>query len=144
VTGAPDRRLPNVGVGIVILRNDNVLLIQRGKPPNRGHWSLPGGHQEMGETVFETARREALEETGLDVVVLGLVDVVDAITHDRTGTVEKHYTLVDIAAESHTGEACAGDDAQSVYWAPLAQLGRFNLWCEIIRVIRKADGMRRR
>ncbi len=129
-------------MGIIILRDSHVLLIQRGKPPRRGQWSLPGGHQEWGETIFETAHREALEETGLDVGIIGLVDVVDAISHDHVGGVDKHYTLVDVAAEWRGGEACAGDDAMSVYWAPLAELGRFNLWCEIIRVIRKADAMR--
>lgn len=74
--------------------------------------------------------------------ILGLVDVVDAISHDSNGDIDKHYTLVEVAAESRDGEARAGDDAMSVYWAPLDELGRFNLWREILRVIHKADAMR--
>ena len=47
----PDR--PIVGVGAVVFRGNEVLLIRRGKPPRMGDWSLPGGMQEIGETVFE-------------------------------------------------------------------------------------------
>ena len=69
----PDR--PFVGVGVVVWRGDNVLLIQRGKPPRIGAWSLPGGAQELGETVRETAVREVREETGVEIDVTHLIDV---------------------------------------------------------------------
>ena len=81
----PDR--PVVGVGAVVWRDDRFLLVRRGKPPNQGQWSLPGGAQQLGETVFEAARREVMEETALDVEVLGLVDVVDGIKADNEGRV---------------------------------------------------------
>ena len=63
----PDR--PHVGVGVVVLRGDSVLLVRRAKPPRVGSWSLPGGGQELGETVFEAGRREIAEETGLTVEI---------------------------------------------------------------------------
>jgi len=56
---------PFVGVGVVVWKADKFLLIQRGKQPRLGQWSIPGGRQELGETVQETAIREVLEETGL-------------------------------------------------------------------------------
>ncbi len=68
----PDR--PFVGVGVVVLRGGEVLLIQRGKPPSVGRWSLPGGAQELGESVHETAIREVREETGVEISVIGLID----------------------------------------------------------------------
>ena len=55
---------PIVGIGIVVIKGDHVLLCQRGKPPNVGTWTLPGGAQEVGETCEEAARRELLEEAG--------------------------------------------------------------------------------
>ncbi len=63
---------PVVGVGVVVLGAEGVLMIRRGKPPRQGQWSLPGGAQKLGETVFDTARRETREETGLAVRCVGV------------------------------------------------------------------------
>jgi ADP-ribose pyrophosphatase YjhB (NUDIX family) len=130
----PDR--PFVGVGVVVWRGDEVLLIERGKGPVSGNWSLPGGKQELGETVRETAHREIKEETGVDIDVTCLLDVVDLVRHDAEGRVRFHYTLVDFTAEWRAGEAVAGDDAAAVRWVPLAEIDNYNLWDETLRVIR--------
>jgi ADP-ribose pyrophosphatase YjhB (NUDIX family) len=129
----PDQ--PIVGVGIVIWRDSRVLLIRRGNPPRQGQWSLPGGAQELGETVFDAARREAREETGLDVAVLGLLDVVDSIRHDDGGRVKQHYTLVDVFAAAPDGDAVAGDDAADAAWFDIGDIGSLGLWSETERVI---------
>jgi len=129
----PER--PFVGVGVVVWRGDEVLLVRRGRPPRQGQWALPGGLQKLGESVFETARREVAEETGLTVETTGLVDVVDSITRDAEGRVEYHYTLVDVAAEWRAGEARAQDDAAAVAWTRPDDLDRFALWRETERVI---------
>jgi 8-oxo-dGTP diphosphatase len=130
----PDR--PWVGVGVIIWRGDRVLLIRRGRPPRMGQWSIPGGAQSVGETVFETAVREALEETGLHVVPTGIVTVVDAITPDEEGRVQYHYTLVEVAAESAEGEPVCADDALEARWTTVEEVGEFTEWDETERVIR--------
>ena len=61
----PER--PFVGVGVVVLRGNEVLLIQRGKAPNKGQWSIPGGKQRLGETIVQTVHRELLEETRVKI-----------------------------------------------------------------------------
>lgn len=132
----PSRPIP--AVGVVVLRGDRVLLVQRGKEPRRGQWSLPGGAQKVGETVAEAARREVREETGLDVEILGLVDVVDSVIHDVAGKVHYHYTLIDLAARAPTGEPHAGGDADAVRWVPLADLAEYVLWEETIRIVTEA------
>jgi 8-oxo-dGTP diphosphatase len=132
---------PIVGVGLVILRGDAVLLARRGKPPRAGDWSLPGGRQEIGETVFEAGRREASEETGLDVEILGIVDVVDSITRDPADRVRYHYTLVDLLAHAPHGEAMALDDVAEVAWHPVNAIDRLGLWSETVRVVRLAHEM---
>ena len=121
----PDR--PFVGVGVVIFRGDEVLLAQRGKRPRQKTWSIPGGAQEIGETVHEAGRREIMEETGLEIEILGLVDVVDSINRDEEGNVAFHYTLVDLFAEWRSGDAVAGDDVSDVCWVGLDSLDAYNL-----------------
>ena len=76
----PDR--PIAGVGVVVLRDNHVLMIRRDREPRLGQWSIPGGKQKLGETWRETAAREVREETGVEIQVLGIVDVVDAIIRD--------------------------------------------------------------
>ena len=138
----PDR--PYVGVGIVVFRGDEVLLVERTKPPIRNRWSIPGGAQEIGETVHEAALRELMEETGLEADIIGLIDVVDSITRDQDSRVQFHYTLVDFAAEWRSGEAAAADDVGAVRWVPLADLEAMGLWTETVRIIRRGQSMRLR
>ncbi len=136
----PDR--PIVGVGVVVWRGEEVLLIQRGKPPRAGTWSLPGGMQELGETVRETAVREIREETGIEITVRELIDVVDTISRDDTGRVRMQYTLVDFSAEWREGEAIASSDAAGVRWIHPDDLGPLGLWKETLRVIRRSAAAR--
>lgn len=133
---------PFVGVGIVCYREDQVLLVRRGKPPVRHAWSIPGGAQELDETVREAARRELAEETGVEADILGLIDVIDSITRDDDGRVRFHYTLVDFAAEWRSGDARPGDDVATTQWTPLAELESLGLWSETLRVIRAGMSLR--
>src|SRR5262249_55142807 len=110
----PER--PVVGVGVVVWRNGKILLIQRGRPPRLGQWSLPGGGQQLGETVEDAARREVLEETALSLARIELLTVVDLVERDALGAVQYHYTLIDFVARAKPGEPRAGDDAAAVGW----------------------------
>lgn len=135
---------PLIGIGVVVFKDDRVLLIRRGKPPRQGQWSLPGGRQRLGERIDEAAAREVREETGLEITVGGLVDVLDSITRDDQGAVEYHYTLIDLLAEWRAGEARAGHDAADVAWADPADLGPYALWSETERIIALAKEKRQR
>ena len=128
---------------MVIWKDGKVLLVRRGKPPRDGQWSIPGGAQELGETLLETARREVSEETGLDVAVTGLIDVVDFIERDTAGGVRYHYSLIDFSAEWRSGEPRAGGDVSDVVWLDPNELARYEIWSETRRIILKSAGMRR-
>jgi len=132
---------PWVGVGVVVWRDDSVLLIQRGSSPRKGQWSIPGGMQQVGETVRAAGIREVREETGIDIAIDGLVDVVDAIMHDA-GRVRTHYSLVDFYGHWIAGDVIAGDDAAVAKWVPHASLGEYGLWSETLRIIETSRRLR--
>lgn len=131
---------PQIGIGIILLRGDDVLLIRRKKPPGAGQWSLPGGRQELGETALAAAHRELREETGLTCASLTMVAHADSITRDATGRIEYHYTILDFAGRYEGGEASPGDDADACVWAAPEELKNYDLWSEILRVIGVARG----
>lgn len=125
-------RSPVPAVGVVCLRDSEVLLIRRGKPPLTGAWSLPGGRIEWGERATDAALRELREETGVAAELLGLVEVADGLFGER------HYVLVDYAARWIGGDPVAGDDAADAAFHRLDDLPALGLWDETIRVIRMA------
>jgi len=134
-----DRRYPArplSGVGIVIWRDDKVLLVERKNPPRAGEWGLPGGAQKLGETIMQAAVREAREETGLEITPLGVVTAIDALVRDKKGEIEFHYTIVEVAAESREGNAIAGGDAKAVRWATLDEIEKLCKWPEVARIAR--------
>ena len=133
-----ERRYPTrpiVGVGTVVLDGDMVLMVQRGKPPRQGSWSLPGGAQELGETIHEAARREVREETGLEIEIFGLIDVVDSVRPDADDKIEYHYTLIDVAGHAVGGTLMAGGDAQDCRWFTRPEIDAMDIWSETKRII---------
>ena len=136
----PER--PVVGVGAVVWRGDRVLLIRRGRPPRLGQWSLPGGAQQLGETLVEAISREVLEETGLVLQSVRFLTTIDLIERSEDGRIRYHYTLVDYVAEAPDGAARAGDDAAAVAWFRLDELSELGLWSETVRIIHWAADLR--
>jgi len=134
----PER--PVVGVGAVIIQNKQVLLVQRGHAPMQGEWSLPGGALEVGETLEEGVRREVLEETGLSIQPLAVVEVFDRIARDDSGRVQYHYVLVDFLCRVTSGAAVCGSDAKDLRWTKLDELDGIAPF--IRKVIRKAMAMK--
>ena len=126
---------PIIGVGVVVWKGGRLLLIRRGKSPMRGRWSLPGGRQELGETVRETAVREVREETGVEIRLGALLDVVDTMRRDETGAVTLQYTLVDFDADWIAGEPAGASDAECAKWADPDDLAPYNLWSETLRIV---------
>ena len=135
----PDR--PYVGVGVIVFRDKEVLLVQRNKEPNKGQWSIPGGSQLLGETASEAAQRELLEETGVKVDRLFLVDVVDAIIPGVEGKIKYHYTLVDYMGQWQSGESRPGDDTKEVRWVRLNELSSYSLLEKTMKIVQKAATM---
>lgn len=133
---------PIVGVGAIIFRGDQVLLIQRGQEPSRGQWSIPGGAVLVGETLEEGVRREILEETHLEVRVLTLVKVLERIFRDSDGRVAYHYVLVDFLCEYRAGELRSDSDAQDARFVNLQDLPSYQIAPVTLEVISRGDRLR--
>ena len=86
---------PHVGVGGVIVWNNQILLIKRKYNPSAGKWAIPGGHLKLGEPTPTGALRECEEETGLNLQIVKLAGVIDRIDQESNGIYEYHYVLVD-------------------------------------------------
>ena len=134
----PER--PIAGVGVVVFRNEEVLLVKRKKDPYKGQWSIPGGKQRLGETVTQAVRRELMEETRVEVNELTLIDVIDIIVPDEEGKILYHYIVADYRAHWLSGECSPGDDAWDVQWFNLNKLGSISLLDKTRKIILKAAG----
>lgn len=143
-----------VGVGGVIIDEGRALLIRRGSEPLLGEWSIPGGTLELGETLEAGVARELLEETGLEVRVLELIEVFDRIYVESTagqGEPKRgprfHYVIVDYLCERLSGQPHAGSDVTDVAFAREEELYLYKLTDTATRILRKAfamDRLRRR
>jgi 8-oxo-dGTP diphosphatase len=141
--------LPMVGVGGVIIQDGRALLIRRGTEPLKGEWSIPGGMLEVGETLVQGVERELLEETGLTVRVIELIEIFERISHvEIPGVVREagarpqyHFVIVDYLCEVVSGTAVAGSDVTDLAFATEDELSRFNLTPTATRIFKKAFAM---
>ena len=146
----PER--PLVGVGGVVIDNGRALLIRRASEPLRGEWSIPGGMLELGETLEQGVARELLEETGLQIRVLELIEVFERIVYAPNGgsagddgpeRPRFHYVIADYLCERVSGEHAAASDVTDVVFANEEDLDKFRLTETALRILHKAFAMDR-
>jgi ADP-ribose pyrophosphatase YjhB (NUDIX family) len=133
--------LPIVGVGAVILREGEVLIVRRANPPLQGEWSIPGGALDLGEKLRDGVAREVREETGLEVEVGPVLDVFDSIFPDAEGRTQYHYVLVDYLCHPLPGTAVAATDASELRWAKPEELPALGMKQVTIDLICKAAAL---
>ena len=101
--------MPVVGVGVVVIDDGRLLLVERGGEIEHGKWAIPGGKVQFGETLVETAAREVLEETGLEIEVGGVIWVGESLGEGDPPA--HHFSLVDFSGKVTGGSLSAADDA---------------------------------
>ena len=94
----------------MIFRHGQILLVERGREPFKGYWSLPGGVLEVGETLESGVAREVKEETGLEVTPVALVEIFERLIPDQQGRIEYHYVLLDFLCRARPGKLAPASD----------------------------------
>jgi len=111
----PEKKYPKVGIGVMILNEKGeVLLGLRKGSHGEGEWAFPGGHLEFGEMVFETAKREVKEETGLDVEPVEIVSIADEMRYIKTDN--KHYLNIGVKAIYQGGQLKIMEPDKCLEW----------------------------
>ncbi len=109
-------QLPVAGVGAVVFNKGKLLLVKRGNEPNKGKWSIPGGGIELGETVYQAAKREVFEECSVKIEIMRVLDAADNIVRDADGRIRYHYVIIDLLANYIGGDLKAQSDAAECGW----------------------------
>lgn len=133
-------QFPLVGVGIVVRKNEQVLLIKRGQEPLKGIWTVPGGLVHVGENLEHAVRRELYEECGLRIQNLKQVDIFEYISHDQTRKVLYHYIIIEFASDYLSGSLQALSDVEESQWVHLSLIDQFITTGATKSLIMKAFG----
>jgi 8-oxo-dGTP diphosphatase len=167
MTGREFPEFPLVGVGGVVIDQDRALLVRRAREPALGEWTIPGGLLEVGETLTAAVEREILEETGLTVRVLELIEALERIFSDseeihpgvamgriagskvasRISRVQArprfHYVILDYLCEPVSGEATIHEEISDLAFVREKELEKYALTPAATRVLHKAFAMSR-
>jgi 8-oxo-dGTP diphosphatase len=138
-----DREYPDLPiscVGAVVRKDGKILLVRRGQEPGKGMWSIPGGAIELGETIYEAAAREVLEECNVEIKIKRVLDAVENIVKDGSGRIRFHYVIIDLQAEYASGRLKAGTDAAECGWFTPEAAAKMNL-TPTLRAMFRRQGM---
>jgi 8-oxo-dGTP diphosphatase len=119
-------QLPMVSVQALVIKEGRILLQKRLKEPSKGKWSIPGGRIELGETVYEAAKREVLEECSIEVEIERVLDVADSIIRDEEGRISYHFVLIYLLARYKGGDVKAQSDAEDARWVTTDELAELD------------------
>jgi 8-oxo-dGTP diphosphatase len=132
---------PHVGIGVLLVRDEKLLLVKRKYAPDAGMWSIPGGHLELGEEVKRAAVRECEEETGFKTKVTKLAGIIDKVMKDKDGRIEFHYVLINYFVKQIEGNSDqppkAADDALAAKFVPFEELKDYELTKSLIELLRE-------
>jgi ADP-ribose pyrophosphatase YjhB (NUDIX family) len=135
----PER--PIVAVGAAVCHNEQVLIVQRGKAPSMGVWTVPGGAVDLGETMRQAAAREVKEECNIKVEIGEVVGILDNVVYDEQGQVRYHYAIVDFAARYIGGELCPNDELMDAAWIMPSEFDAYSVPAKAREILLNALGL---
>ncbi len=118
-----EHKNPVPTVDIILQKDSNILLVKRKKDPFKDHLALPGGFVNVGEKVEDAVKREAVEETSLEIEPIDILGVYSDPGRDPRG----HILSIVFVGTILSGEPKAGDDSQDIEWVNLGELEKKKL-----------------
>lgn len=118
---------PIASVAVCVFQDCRILLVQRGTPPSKGKWSIPGGAIELGESLRDTAKRELDEECGVEIEVGDIFDVENFLIRDEDDRVQYHYIVTYLTATYITGDIRPGSEELDVCWVTREELMKLDM-----------------
>ncbi|MHA1906710.1 MAG: NUDIX domain-containing protein [Candidatus Thorarchaeota archaeon] len=109
---------PASAVDVSIIQEGKLILIERGREPFKGRWAFPGGFVDYGESVEDAAKREVMEETGLEIKLLEILGIYSAPDRDP----RKHVITSHFIAKPVGGNLEGGDDASDAKWFDISSI----------------------
>ena len=131
---APPLR-PQLAVSAAIFRDGKILLVRRARFPAKGFYTLPGGRVEFGETLHAALRREVLEETALEIEIVGLAGWREVLPGTSGGG---HYLIMSFAARWNAGEPVLNDELDDYKWLAPDAIGELKMTFGLQEVILSA------
>ena len=104
--------MPKIGVGVIVVKDNKVLLGKRKNAHGQGSWSFPGGHLEFKEQIEDCARREVQEETGISIKNIRM----GTFTNDIFRKEGKHYITLFVVSEYASGEVRVMESEKCEKW----------------------------
>jgi ADP-ribose pyrophosphatase YjhB (NUDIX family) len=133
---------PVVAVGAIAFDQDGrVLLVRRGRPPAAGLWTVPGGRIEPGESAADACAREVAEETGLEVEVVSLAEVIERVGRAADGALEHHFVILDYLVRVRGGALAAASDATEAGWFTRQEVGGLPTTRGLVAVLERARAL---
>jgi 8-oxo-dGTP diphosphatase len=121
---------PTLAVGAIVVHDDSLLMVLRGREPNKGLWTVPGGRVEAGEYLADALKREVREETGIEIEVGELLGVLE-----RRG--DQHFVILDFLAQPIDDTALrASDYAADARWVPLREVAQLDCTPRFVETLR--------
>jgi ADP-ribose pyrophosphatase YjhB (NUDIX family) len=120
---------PQLAVGAVVVHDGKLLMVQRGRAPAEGAWTLPGGRVEKGEYIEDALRREVAEETGIAIELDRLLGIFEVVG-------DPHFVILDYLATTEGGEPEAATDVAAARWVPLDEVESLELTPRLMETLR--------
>lgn len=131
-------QMPMASIQALVLKEGHILLQRRSREPSKGKWSIPGGRLELGETIYEAAKREVLEECSIEIEIERLLDVADSIIKDEDGRVSYHFVVIYLLAGYKGGDVKAQSDAEDARWVTLKEIDELDTHPNLRTVLMRA------